>query len=136
MSPSQIQDGSSNAIGHLTGLRIIGEPGVTIKSTSFTYSYEPNNATPLASTHLRRDDFGKHLYFELTNVALVQGIKFIDVGLVLRNQEIDDDGSTPLNPPQLSVKDCKFEITQDWGNQEDYRTQSAYGANSPAPHQN
>jgi hypothetical protein len=39
MSPSQIQDGSSNAIGHLTGLRIIGKPGATIKSTSFTYSY-------------------------------------------------------------------------------------------------
>jgi len=115
---------------HLTGLRIIGEPGATLKSTSFTYSYEPNNTSPGSSKHKRREDFGKHLYFELANVALVKSINFIDVGLVLRNQEIDDDGSTPLNPPQLKVEDCKFEITQDWESIDKYNTDANFPPSS------
>jgi|GEM_PF-836624 len=137
MSPSRIRVpgevmGSTVAIGHLTGLRIIGEPGATIKSTSFTYSYEPNDTSPGSSKHKRRDDFGKHLYFELTNVALVQGIKFIDVGLVLRNQDTDVDNNQ-LEAPSCQILDCEFVITQDWAPIEAYRPTSYF---QEEPHNN
>ncbi len=125
ISPSQIMVpgeamGSTVAFGHLTGLRIIGEPGATIESTSFTYSYEPDT-----ESHLRRDDFGKHLYFELTNVALVQGIQFIDVGLVLRNQDTDVDNN-PLEASSCHILNCEFVVTQDWAPIKSYRPRNYY----------